>query len=114
MKKAKSFVKTTSCASIRRNNYCIGPKGELYKCEHCIGEYESAIGNINEGEYHNESECSYMETLISGKRENCLKCEFLPLCLGGCANDNVSKSPGIDCDAYKEMEVQKIIMQIEN
>lgn len=106
----KPMIKTTSCASIRINNFCIGPQGELYKCEHCIGNPEQAIGNVLAGEYFNRLELEYLTTLSSRKRSACIECKYLPLCLGGCANDTVERRLGFDCEAYKDMQRKQKIM----
>ena len=106
----KSTVKATSCASIRISNYCIGPKGELYKCEHCIGVPEQSIGNVFQGEFFNKYERDYMDTLSSGKRPQCLKCKYLPICMGGCANDTVEQRTGFDCETFRNHQIKLKLM----
>lgn len=95
-------TKSTSCGLIHLHNSCIGPTGELYKCEHCIGNIDASCGDIINGNYHNINERAYMETLSSGKRMDCINCKYLPLCMGGCANDYVTKNPGFNCEDYKQ------------
>ena len=103
-------TKTTSCGLIRLHNNCIGPNGELYKCEHCIGNISQSCGDVVNGNYHNYYERAYMETLSSGKRTECIQCKYLPLCMGGCANDNVTNERGFNCDAFKQFEKRLKLM----
>lgn len=95
--------KTTSCGYIRKLNYCIGPSGELYKCEHCIGNTEFSVGDVWRGCIDNRILNLYMQPLSNNHRPKCLQCPCLPICLGGCANDFVTNNMGIECKSFIQL-----------
>lgn len=101
--------KITSCGYIRSNNLCIDYNGKLYKCEHCFGNPDMIIGDIFQGDYYNSTEFKYWTTI--DKRKKCLDCTYLPICMGGCANDFVSKQLGQDCESYKKMQLVLKLIQ---
>lgn len=72
------------CVATTINNFLIGPKGELYKCWNHFGDKTKIVGTIFEDEV--EISSFYLKYLIPGfeEDEECLKCKFLPLCMGGC------------------------------
>lgn len=39
----------TGCALIRAKNAVIGPRGELYNCEHNLGIADKIIGDVKTG-----------------------------------------------------------------
>lgn len=69
------------CGLFKLKNLVIGPKGELYKCEHFVGQEEKIIGTIDEGVYYDDSLFTFLE---NKKLEKCKKCKIFPVCLGGC------------------------------
>lgn len=67
-------------------SFCaIDTNGDLYPCEHWVGNSEYCFGNIKNGleeELHN---CSYFEDRVLVLKENdCKDCEIWELCYGGC------------------------------
>lgn len=69
------------CGALRYRNAVIGPKGELYKCEHLIGEEDKIIGDVFNGLYYNDL---YLEFLNNDFKPDCRECILFPKCLGGC------------------------------
>jgi radical SAM protein with 4Fe4S-binding SPASM domain len=98
----KAIRRRAFCGLISSNNVCIGPCGELYKCEHNIGNATMVIGNIWQGRFFNDAETSYYATVDDLKRSKCSACEYLPTCMGGCANDRVSGFVRYDCNDYMQ------------
>lgn len=86
--------RVTSCALIREKALVIGPRGELYRCEHDAGNDSKTIGQIPEGLFATNYEKEYYE--IEHNKE-CTLCVFFPLCLGGCKNDQIMNRHLFDC-----------------
>jgi len=101
--------KTTSCGYIRSNNICIDYQGQLFKCEHCFGIENSVVGDIWTGDYYNTKEMDYWHSIE--EREECLACNFLPICMGSCAHDRVCGQIGQDCNAFKRMQLKLKLIQ---
>lgn len=98
------------CGQYCVNCICIGPNGELYKCEHDFGKKEKIVGDIINGLYYNDFYCKYMNNPIPNK---CKSCQLFPICLGGCPsiryNDNKE-----DCEyilEYFKQKIKKIIKE---
>lgn len=84
-----------NCYCICSKNHVIGPRGELYRCEHHLGRNEYSVGNIIDGENNNDVEMKFINYTHP---EKCLKCTVFPMCLSGCLNYKLSMA----CDEYKE------------
>ena len=95
--------KCTSCGIVSANNLVIGPKGELYKCDHHIGDKNYVVGNVKQGLLFNKPYYDYC-TIKHPKK--CLRCKLLPLCYGGCRNDYlINKRTIVNC-----LEVKKELL----
>lgn len=82
------------CGLRRNSSFVIGPNGELYKCEHDIGNNQHVVGDIHNGYYYN----NYLMDYISSKiQEKCKTCKLLPICMGGCNSISKSTAKGYDC-----------------
>ena len=102
---------STSCGLIRAHNSCIGPLGELYKCEHCFGIDSMITGDIWRGRYYNEAELAFCSTIDTPAKSQCRQCEYLPICMGGCANDRVYGLVNPDCEAYKRLQFKLKLLE---
>ena len=89
----------TSCGAMRNFTCVIGPGGELYRCEHCLGMPEWIIGTVSDGFFHNSAD---MKFLGCKTPEKCLKCKIWPVCAGGCLGDKILNGFDFDCDAYEQ------------
>lgn len=94
------------CNQFTLNSFCIGPFGELYKCENDFGRDERIIGDLSTGLYYNEYLENYMNQSIA---ERCKKCKILPLCLGGCPNYRFHSKGNYLCS----MTLNNIIRRVE-
>lgn len=110
----QSILKRDLLPEIRRC-YCgmencmtstIGPKGELYKCEHYFGVEDQIIGTIWEGRYYNEAELSFYGDLDP----KCLsaRCPILPTCVGGCQSERVQFGVPKDCESRINEFIQNL------
>ena len=63
-----------------KNAYVVNYDGALYKCPAVIGKPGFEIGNLKDG--LTDYGCSYKLGIY--RNEECSRCEYLPLCFGGC------------------------------
>ena len=109
MRKNSSFIRCfsfqkpvrriTSCLNICESGACIGPNGELYKCEHYFGDKDHVIGNVNVGNYYNSNQMKY---LLYQHPEKCRNCDIFPVCMGGCCDDAINGRSKVCCDEYRK------------
>jgi len=70
--------------------------GEIYKCPGLIGRKEFSVGNLKDG----IRDYSLSHNLDNWKNEECLDCDYLPLCFGGCRYMKLVREGnmhGVDC-----------------
>ena len=121
------------CAAQRLGSYIVGPQGELYKCEHDVGVKNKQIGNIfNYFDKKEINSSEYMEQinwLLSNpfEDEDCVNCNILPICMGGCSNYrnklckaycmpfkyNLVELLKIKCDDYNECSNKKEFKSVQ-
>lgn len=99
----------TSCLQVCYCNLCIGPLGELYRCEHYFGQQNAIIGTVNTGRFYNRVDIQYFQCEHNSK---CLLCEFFPVCLGGCLDDKVNDRLIINCDKYKDYLIEHKVRNV--
>ena len=87
--------------------------GTIYKCVTLIGHPEFACGDIWQG-----IDPGYRKTYHLGhwqKEERCRKCEYLPLCFGGCrymALQREGSMAGVDCQKeFLDATLEKMLAQ---
>ena len=73
--------KSVFCGGEGAFNYVIDPEGYLYTCYREIGKKEYSTGHLNKPFMITEE---YGKWLLSDIHEKCEKCEYLPMCMGGC------------------------------
>ena len=66
-----------SCKLAHKNNYAIGPRGELYKCEQHIGDLTKIVGNVTEGLLYTSCYFDYILGVIDSR---CSECSVYPIC----------------------------------
>ena len=81
--------RSNNCGADTINSKVIAPDGSLYKCWHDMSDKNMSIGNIKDMDNVTDknimTQVNYL--LFSPfKNEECLKCNVLPLCMGGCPN----------------------------
>lgn len=91
--------------------YVIGPEGELYKCEHSVGKAEEIVGDLDTGTYSSDLEMQFYAPVP----QKCIEaaCPFLPMCLGGCANERLHTGHPCDCAQEKEKQLQLLSTYLE-
>ena len=84
---------------MRRDYAIIGPRGELYRCEHQIGQPDEVIGDVRYGFYRNEADMKFLNMPYP---QECRNCNLLPYCCGGCPSDRICAHKQFDCDAFRK------------
>ena len=103
--------KTTFCGQHCMNVFCVGPKGELYKCEHDFGVKEHAVGTIENGLQYGKYFDDFMYQELPGK---CKDCKILPVCMGGCPHRRLELNQEFECEHSIEnlkRSVRRYIME---
>ncbi len=75
------FHKPIYCNLSRSQNFAIGPKGELYKCEHHFGQKNRIVGDVENGLYFNSY---FFEHTCGVLDEACKNCSLYPICQTNC------------------------------
>ena len=84
-------VRPVHCSAFRYHSYSIDPDGNIFRCEHHLGQKEWAVGNVFNGVDENSPKFKYwINSKISKKCENC---KILPMCQGGCT---IAKGTNLD------------------
>lgn len=97
-----------NCYKICSSNYCIGPEGALYRCEHHLGREEMAVGSIGGGLRFPDHE---LRQICLAHPQKCLDCTILPVCLGGCL---YYPDLAMSCEKYKEERFQLLLKSCQN
>ena len=104
-KKNPIKYRPTFCGLFKLHNLTIGPNGELYKCEHHVGQKDRIIGNIAYGYNYNDFMLNFIKNDIRGK---CKTCKIFPLCLGGCPAQKLDLPQDDPC-FYSELYIKSIL-----
>jgi uncharacterized protein len=103
--------KSTHCAFVCMDTICIGPYGELYKCEHDFGNVSRIMGDVWHDRYYSNSEYKFYSGLDSPEKIKCFKCKYAPICVGGCMSHNINGYNGFDCEAYGKLQLRLKLFQ---
>lgn len=76
------------CSAISPFSFLIDPLGDLYKCWNDVSRKEFRVGNVYTGVEYNTALSKYLN-YEAVNQEKCMHCSVLPLCLGGCPNENI-------------------------
>ncbi len=71
----------SACENLVENSYTISSTGDFYMCPGFVGIKESILGNVLDKGIDSEM---YMKLLNNRAWEQCLDCEYVPVCQGGC------------------------------
>ncbi|MCI9110262.1 MAG: radical SAM protein [Bacilli bacterium] len=93
--------KVGMCSAVSYNSWVIDAKGDFYKCWEGIGEFSENVGNIFQEKLDiNKNLLKWLSYSIEDDEE-CMKCPYLPVCMGGCPNYRVSNKKK-NCHPIKE------------
>lgn len=102
--------RTIWCSQHSMSSVCIGPHGELYKCEHYFGQKQMVIGNIDYGLDYSKPFLDFMEIPFNAK---CRDCVIFPLCLGGCPQKRLQSKDNYFCEYSLNHLINKTIKKIQ-
>ena len=83
----KSFLpkfRRHSCVATKYFAFVIGPEGEIYKCWRMVGNPKQILGNVRTGIKSMHGFADYITGADYTRDPQCLGCEFIALCGGGC------------------------------
>jgi len=101
-----------SCSLSCKNNYCIGPSGELYKCEHHFGQKDYVVGDVW-GKTEVFADLFRVISENSDKKTECAKCPVFPICMGGCPNSHLLHEKNFDCKSFIEHLIDRQLRVIK-
>lgn len=93
------------------DDFVVNWDGSLYKCPGLIGTKGFEVGDLQTGF------CDYREShnLDNWKNDECMNCEYLPLCFGGCRYMKYLRDgniEGVDCKKpYLDATLETFLMQ---
>ena len=101
--KATGIKRTYGCEARHPEYYVVGTKGELYICEHLVGQEQYIVGNI----YDQSERLKRHGTIWDNNRiiDECGDCPLIPTCLGRCTSQRYIDN--IDCEREKRIEFTK-------
>lgn len=101
--KATGIKRTYGCEARHPEYYVVGTKGELYICEHLVGQEQYIVGNI----YDQSERLKRHGTIWDSNRiiDECGDCPLIPTCLGRCTSQRYIDK--IDCERNKRIELTK-------
>jgi uncharacterized protein len=85
----------SGCMACNANGYAVDDAGDIYLCWEHMGDADFVIGNIEDCLHDREPDArvgvydSFMASMWPGDDEECMDCEILPVCLGGCPHKRV-------------------------
>ena len=97
----------TTCPSVCATNYCIGPEGEFYRCEHFFGQPKHVVGTIETDSKQGSDNNPYLKHTHPQK---CLDCPIFPVCLGGCMNDVKDNRVSISCEDFIKRQIDYLML----
>ena len=98
------------CGSMQKLSHTVGPRGEIYVCEHCIGANEHVIGNVFNGTLNDEKRNRFIYKPLMKK---CEGCNLLPMCLGGCPANRLLHDLPMDCDSFRKTVEYEVLMWLK-
>lgn len=84
--------KLESCRAVALNGWVIDPMLNLYKCWGVLGDKDFAVGRItSDGSIATNNGLMAWLTWDPLEREQCRKCKSLPICMGGCMENDIRR-----------------------
>ena len=96
------LLKKNECCATSNNSFVINPDGKIHRCWNDISIDSLSIGTIfnpldcNSEIFRKWSDCSSVLT-----NEECVVCEVLPICMGGCPRERVYRGRKDSCTEMK-------------
>ena len=87
------------CFMVNKNRYVIDDAGLLYKCPKHLGKPKYSCGSVFEGVAENDYYHYYVTEKLHD--ENCIHCNMLPICQGGCNANRLIHGNKFSCPPSK-------------
>ena len=98
--KLPSFSPIPFCGVSRGNNVVIDYIGNLYKCEHYLGDKTQIVGDVFDGFYYNDI---YKKTRVLSTDRRCESCNIFPCCnYAQCIAMHSFAGDGKTCKCYAD------------
>lgn len=81
---------TGGCDSLHKNSFLIDPQGDIYKCWKTIGISSEKIGSVYTPVENHQNHVKWL-TWDPFSFKKCTECAILPVCMGGCAYQPITK-----------------------
>ena len=94
------------CFMVNRNRYVIDDAGLLYKCQKHLGKSQFSCGNVFTGVTNNSVYQHYVTHRLHD--ENCVHCNMLPICQGGCNANRLLYGDKFSCPPSKTI-IKKLV-----
>lgn len=101
-------TKCVWCEQQTLNCFCIGPEGELYKCERDFGDSSKVVGSVFSGLNYSDHLLKFFDP---GVYEKCKSCKLFPVCLGGCPT--IAMEKGYECIATLQRAIDLVKREFE-
>ncbi len=98
--------KLNSCTMDAPNAYVVDPDGYVYKCISYVGQKEKSIGTLSAG-FDENAHKNYSPFLSP----TCIKCNYFPICKGGCLIKNTNATK--ECNIWKYITEELIVRELE-
>lgn len=87
------------CTAMLNNYFLINADGYLFRCDQELHCRENSVGHCREGVIHNANLRRWLDDSLA---EECIRCEFLPICQGGCKFYRMRNDPNLSpCVEHK-------------
>lgn len=104
---------TNTCGCDKVNSYVINADGSLYKCWDEMGREEACLGNINEIDLLEDDRVKLSYISYDPTSDiRCKECEYLPICMGGCHYNRISKKDRNCKEKYEKLE-ENLLMTVQ-
>lgn len=104
-------ITPAACSLEYKQSLVVNYDGSLYKCTGFLGRDDCKVGDIETG----ISDYRISHNLDNWKNEECLACEYLPLCFGGCRYMKYVRDgnmDGVDCKKpYLDATLETVVKQ---
>lgn len=94
---------STQCMAQTLNSFIVDPEGYLYRCYNHVGDHSKSMGNISEPIDYMHPNFMRLFQFDPFEDEQCLECNLLPICMGGCPARRVDRGweGEQSCDSWK-------------
>lgn len=94
------------CYAITENNFELDPSGNLFSCASFVGHEKYCLGNIRDNGFNH----IYFRLLTTDSFDDeCIKCKYLPICLGGCRAEVAMKTGDVVAKSCNKVNFDRLV-----